>query len=75
MVTNEISKVRFRDELWIDSGEISLEIELISHQKETKVDIQMNFGNFICTYNFRYHSKDFIVKYMFALKIFYILFF
>ena len=47
--TNENFKVRFRDEIWIDSGEISLEIELISHQKETKVDLsKMNFGNFIC---------------------------
>ena len=38
--TNKISKVRFRDEHWIYSGEISLEIQLISHQKETKVDLQ-----------------------------------
>ena len=44
--TNEISKVRFRDELWIDSGEISLEIELINHQKGTKVDLQNELWKF-----------------------------
>ena len=44
--TNEISKIRFRDVLWIDSGEISLEIELISHHKETKVDLQNELWKF-----------------------------
>ena len=44
--TNEISRVRFRDKLWINSDEISLEIELISHQKETKVDLQNELWKF-----------------------------
>ena len=31
--TDQISKVGFTDQLWIDSDDFSLEIELISHQK------------------------------------------
>ena len=33
IITNQISKVGFKDQLWIDSNDFSLEIELISHQK------------------------------------------
>ena len=33
------SKFRFRYELWSVSGDLSLEIELIDHQNETKVDL------------------------------------
>ena len=32
-IANQISKVGFKDQLWIYSDDFSLEIELISHQK------------------------------------------
>ena len=44
--TNQISKVGFTYQLWIDSGDFSLEIELISHQKETKVHLQNELWKF-----------------------------
>ena len=43
---NRISKVGFTDQLWIDSDDFSLEIELISHQKETKVHLQNELWRF-----------------------------
>ena len=46
--TNQISKVGSKDQLWIDSDDFYLEIELISHRKETKVISKMNFGIWFC---------------------------
>ena len=43
---NEISKVRFGDELWFLSVDLSLEIELIGQQKETKVHLQNEIWKF-----------------------------
>ena len=46
MIIIQISKVGFTDQLWIDSDDFSLEIELISHQKETKVHLQNELWKF-----------------------------
>ena len=40
------SKVGFTDQLWIDSDDFSLEIELIGHQNETKVHLQNELWKF-----------------------------
>ena len=40
------SKVCFRHELWTVSGDLSLEIELIGHQNETKVDLKLQLWKF-----------------------------
>ena len=46
LITNQIFNVGFKDQLWIDSDDFSLEIELISHQKEMKVHLQNELWKF-----------------------------
>ena len=43
---NFFVKVRFRHELWTVSDDLSLEIELIGHQNETKVDLWLQLWKF-----------------------------
>ena len=62
--TNKIYKVGFTDQLWIDSDEFSLEIELISHQKEKKVHLQNEFENFICNFIDRPPNRNLANQYM-----------
>ena len=50
-ITNQISKVDFTDQFWIDSDYISLEIELIGHRKETKVHLQNELWKFYLLYD------------------------
>ena len=40
------SKVRYRHELWTVYGDLSLEIELIGNQNETKVDLLLQLWKF-----------------------------
>ena len=49
------SKVRSRHELWTVSGDLSLEIELIDHQNETKVDQCLQLWKFQL-YNYYYNK-------------------
>ena len=44
--TTFTSKVRFRHEIWTVSGDLSLEIELIGLQNETKVDLLLQLWKF-----------------------------
>ena len=71
VITNQISKVGFTYQLRIDSDDFSLEIELISHQKETKVHLQNELWKFYL-YRLNIQSiklKIYLQKKLFVLKI------
>ena len=61
LYTNQISKVGFTDQLWIYSDDFSLEIELISHQNETKIHLQNELCKFYLYLN-KYNLKMTIIR-------------